>query len=352
MNEKEIKMLYEDNLQRTAPDMEKLWSRIENAVDEAERDQQYNRTDAAPVRAIQVSGKKKGNQNLVRILAAAAAFAIILSAGVFILGKDKLQTSDGTNKAETSAEARLSEKSDDVPAAAEDNESTPQNALLPDNAERTENAGDSSNQEGKAAEASETELNYDAVADDVPKDEATADSTRRKPVKYEDVTDGKRSIGIADYIPKSITEFNEDEVLEETRFFLCCTVIGAEQGESSCTYTIRTESSFIKDDFENIPEGSEFAFESSSPLLLSEGTKYLLPFTQDAYGMHLLGESAPQIEFASDGRVIFHNGWESLCENSDECVFPEDAGLGIYTNRMRIASADNIRTLIQKWMGL
>ena len=79
-DDREIKMLYRDNAQRTAPDMEKLWSRIESEID---------KTDAVPQRRIVQTKKTTNSRRTIRaLISCAAAFIVIAGIGVYAARKN------------------------------------------------------------------------------------------------------------------------------------------------------------------------------------------------------------------------------------------------------------------------
>lgn len=72
-DDEEIREMYKANVRAAAPDMGRLWSRIEAAVDASEQE-----TQVSARQQIKPSGRKKG---MMRAAAAAAAFVLVAGAG-------------------------------------------------------------------------------------------------------------------------------------------------------------------------------------------------------------------------------------------------------------------------------
>ena len=283
-DDREIKMLYKENLQRTAPDMEKLWSRIESRLDETDK------TDTLPRR--EISQTKKTNK-MARLTAWAAAAVIIFSVGALVLNSNSPQ-----------------KDTSDRPA----------------------------NNAGNTAPADNAEA-------------AEPGSSRAEPVSYESLPLGHSGVRTAAYKPAGDEYFVESAVLSKAEVFADVRVTAAQEHEGFCRYTLQTVALYKEQ--ETVPAQSrELILDSSSPLLLSTGGEYLLPLYEDSSGWHLAFENAPQIELTQDGRVVFHNGWKSLIEDSSECIYPENKYDEFFFDRMRIAPAENIETLIAVWRSL
>ncbi|MBR6044034.1 MAG: hypothetical protein IKP47_00215 [Ruminococcus sp.] len=337
MNEKEIKMLYEEDLQRTAPDMDKLWSRIESAVDAAE-----NKTDTPAAGNIQAATRKKNN--IIRFAAMAAACALIISAGIFILGRDKPKTSE-TSYSETQnggnafasdiADGKNDAKTAEKPAEAAEFSSR-QEEIRAD--EALDNETEKTEKSEKAA---------DAVEDAAPQEEMSGSQAA---VDYKSLTGRTKEQLVRNYKPEYSGSFNEDAVLAQTDILLECLIVKAEPKDSFCTYTAEVINGYARSG-EGLQAGSQITFDSASPVLLSEGGQYLLPLAKNGDGYKLVFESAPQIEYVPGGNIVFHDGWTTLCEGSETCIYPTNSYNSEYSGRMRLAPAENIQKLTDKWAG-
>lgn len=316
MNEKEIRDMYRENVRQTAPDMERLWNRIEQKIDEADKTE----SPALPQREITVS--KGGKNTFTKALGWAAAFVIVFSAGAFILNrntveKDKSQSSGKENYSAEIDEYSYSNISPSEELSAE-------------------------NEPGEAEPGNETQ---EIGGHDIKSETAPA------AVDYSKLAlDHSAELLTADYAPRGDDFFVESQVLAETETFLDCKVEKVEQDKSFCTYTLTVIECWTKS--AEYPSGSTLTLVSTSPLLLAEGGEYLLPVTLTDEGLRLVFENAPQIEYTLDGSVVFHNGWKTLNEGSQECIYPENSKDKFFYDRMRITSKDKVETLITRWQEL
>jgi len=73
--DEEIVEMYKANIQTAGPDMEKLWNRIESAVDASERNEETLKREKI---------KSSGRNNIMRFVVTAAALAVVAYAGVKI----------------------------------------------------------------------------------------------------------------------------------------------------------------------------------------------------------------------------------------------------------------------------
>ncbi len=295
LSESEIKMLYKENVQRTAPDMERLWSRIERTIDENGQ-KEADTADSASRGMIETN--RDSSRRMAKLTAWAAAAVLIVSVGALALNREKPAKDNTDNTAKT---------------------------------EQYTAGGNDSMAEGGAAEQ---------LTETAPPIERT---------EYSALPLAHSGIKTADYKPSGDEYFAESRVLEKTSEFIDVRVQYAEEHTHYCTYTLKVIRAYLPDGEE---EGTTLTLDSASPLLLAEGGEYLLPVYTDSKGLHLVFENAPQIEYTQDGRVVFHNGWYSLGEGSAECIYPENKYDEFFFDRMRIADAGNVKTLIERWRSL
>lgn len=315
MNEKEIRDMYQENVRQTAPDMERLWSRIEQKIDEADKTE----SPAAPQREITVT--KGGKNTFTKALGWAAAFVIVFSAGALILNRNGVETDKTQSSGKENYTADIQEDS---------YSSKPANDAISDEKEPNE---------------AEPENVQEIGGHDIKSETAPA------AVDYSKLAlDHSAELLTADYAPRGDDFFVESEVLAETETFLDCKVESVEQDKSFCTYTLTVVECWTKS--VEYPSGSTLTLVSTSPLLLAEGGEYLLPVTLTDEGLRLVFENAPQIEYTLDGSVVFHNGWKTLNEGSQECIYPENSKDKFFYDRMRITSKDKVETLITRWQAL
>jgi len=89
MTDRDIEKLYKEEAERTAPDMDKLWSRISEAADRSDAQEQAAKRP-------QLSRRR----SVLRAAAVAAVLAITVSAGVLIFGREKaskIKTSESSS---------------------------------------------------------------------------------------------------------------------------------------------------------------------------------------------------------------------------------------------------------------
>ncbi|MGN1415728.1 MAG: hypothetical protein ACI4XF_02725 [Oscillospiraceae bacterium] len=145
--------------------------------------------------------------------------------------------------------------------------------------------------------------------------------------------------------------FVEGEVLENTDFFLDCTVDSAEYDPTSGTVTYTVSPIHVI-----CPKSMTLPYEleivSGRAYVLSEGNEYLLPISvSDDGGYHIADSCAPQIELTGDGYVLFQNGWKSLMDGDEQYLWknsssPDD----FFYDRMNITSESKLQNLFDKFL--
>ena len=317
--DREIKMLYRDNAQRTAPDMEKLWSRIESEID---------KTDAVPQRTIVQTKKTTNNKTMIRaIISCAATFIIVFGITAVIArnsaspdksserdfrSESRMNAADNTNGAETLTGGSIVSKADSITY----NEGTK-------GAEEAEEAEQSDKTDRKSGEkATDNGLVRDSDDPVGETDGAAYSSPASEAQRSEQQT------AEADSSP-------EYTVLSRTTAFLDAKVISTEQNGDSCTYTLETLKTYGRN---GTTEGGEVKLEAEIPLGLTVGEEYLIPVTEDETGIHPALYREAQIMFTGDGRIRFPVLWTALAEGA------EDTGDGFMA-----VTADRTEKLIEKW---
>ena len=327
-DDREIKMLYRDNAQRTAPDMEKLWSRIESEID---------KTDAVPQRRIVQTKKTTNSRRTIRtLISCAAAFIVIAGIGVYAAwksagpdmateksskGESRMKEADGGGAYSTGSFSETNGGADVINAAEEtqtENKSTSkvgdktkQNDLTPDT-KKADNVQDNT----KTAETADAEGEAKTAGEQ----------------EYKETEDNRNQTAGA-------TASAEDAALTGASMFLDVTA-GSEEASSDGNFitTVRVLASYgIRGDTK---EG-EIQLISSRSLGLKEGSEYMIPVYEDDSGIHAAYCHAPQIEITADGKAIFPKMWTSLCRGAEE-----------YGGGLMITSAENVMKMIDDWRGV
>lgn len=327
MNKKQLKNQYIAHCEDTAPDMEKLWERIESGLDEKSE----NSVTSKPVKTF--SFRKAA----VWCMACAAVLVVIIGMN------GTLKTADGMTQ--NAAIARDAEEngysydgvlSETFAAAAEAVEEPEE-----------EEIADEAIVENKVPIVETVPVTEAVIAAD---ESATTSGTEK--VYYSElklnppvVTDVALPFPTAE--PFGDDFFVEEKVLAETDIIVdayVANVFYSSSGDTVC-YLLSTE------DAENNDLGS-IIVESASRYALQLDREYVLPLKKTENGYHLVFENAPQIERTLDGGIIFHNGWKCLTENSAELVYPQGGIDDFFYDRMRFSYKDGIGVLDEKWKAV
>lgn len=312
MNKKELKKLYSAHCENIAPDMEKLWEKIESGLEEKPE----NGVTSKQVRTVNF-----------RAAAAwcAVCAAIVISVPSVILGGAR--STNGMDSAERSGAASYEK------AAYENAASNP-----------AETAGDGlSYTAPPAAEAALSSLS--SAEEGVSEEETEAIPPNR--VYYEEldlapVLYSNRPSEMPYAEPAGDEFFVEEKVLAETDIIVDAVVdMVYSSGNGTVCYVLSAEDS-DKNDMSGI------TVESASPYLLQMNREYILPLKANEDMYSLVFENAPQIECTRDGGVIFHNGWKSLDEHSDEVIYPQTGADDFFYDRMRFSYTDGMTVLSEK----
>jgi len=141
--------------------------------------------------------------------------------------------------------------------------------------------------------------------------------------------------------------FSEDEILQDTRFFIDVKILSGYQDTESGNmhYTLQ-----ILDVYGGDLNLSEITLETSSAYILEQNHEYVLPVTAD---LNLAYECAPQIEKTQDENLIIPNGWYTLMQSNAIPVLYTSYGKDDYFyDRMYLTKNLNLDLLIQKWQKL
>lgn len=297
MTRKEAEKLYKASRQTAAPDMDKLWERIEDGLTEKSAAEEQPTV-------------KRHNITLKRCLGAAAvcaAAAIILPFAFSPYFGNMKSTSDNA----------VFIQNDEAFAEANDECSD-------EEMEYTSEVAASETTSENASSANGAQLDYSAL------DLADGIDTGLR---------GKGSDG---------TLFDEDSVLAETVSFVDGIVENVYAGEECIYYELRAVETYGNAGADE--ELLTIASDSDIPMLLNR--EYLVPLKQTENGLHTAVESVPQIEITLDKGMVFYNGWKSLNDESALVIscpkqYPDD----FFYDRMKF-SYSGYMELITKWQKL
>ncbi|MDE5992973.1 MAG: hypothetical protein K2G87_07990 [Oscillospiraceae bacterium] len=303
-NDKNIKELYKAHAEQNAPDMDALWERIEQGLDEK------NAEDISGVTSSPVKKSITFRKIAVRAALAAAAVLIILPAAFRGANTSNMASDGGSmfNKAENAAPSAVQE------AAADE-----------------ENGYDASDLDGGAVGT-------------VMSDENTFGGT----VLYESLN--LAPAGTAADMPSGETSgddfFVEANVLIHTDIIVNAYVDRVYSRGGTVCYELTAENADTR-------ETENITVESATPYRLLENRSYLLPLTVNGGVYSLAFENAPQIEVTLDGGMIFHNGWVTLDdESAADVIYPQNGIDDFFYDRMKFSYSADADILVKKWHEL
>lgn len=142
-----------------------------------------------------------------------------------------------------------------------------------------------------------------------------------------------------------VTYFVESEVLSQTERFVDVKVRSASynEAENAVEYELYD---VLGDTVLNISTAvgnGENNTLSSDRYVLKMGHEYILPLGERDGKYYIVFPSAPQTELTEDGYAVFHNGWTSLMENETaylEC--PRNGKDDYFYDRMAVTFAENL----------
>ncbi len=308
MNKKELKKQYIAHCENTAPDMEKLWEKIESGLEEK------------PESGVTSKPVKTFNFRKAAVWCTACAAALI-AVPAFIIGANNLKNPRRFSMSQNEAAA-----GDMITAAP---------------------AADGGFIE-KPADAAPAEI-FD---EEVRIESSATTASLPETVYYEELALAEPVVSDVAF-PFPTAEpfgdefFVEENVLAETDIIVNAfvnDVFYSSEGGTVC-YVLTAEDN-DKNDMGRI------TVESATRYTLKMGREYILPLKETEDGYRLVFENAPQIECTLDGGVIFHNGWQSLDENSCWVSYPRNTVDDFFYDRMRFSYTDGMESITQKWREL
>lgn len=143
--------------------------------------------------------------------------------------------------------------------------------------------------------------------------------------------------------------FVESEVLENTDFFLDCTVENVSYNSSaqSVSYTVSPIHVICP---ENISLPETVTLNAGTAYVMTEGKKYLLPVSVDSSGYKITDSCAPQTMITPEGYVIFQNGWQSLSDSDSMYIAKDKASPDdFFYDRMNITAENSLQNLFDSF---
>lgn len=317
-NEKNIKKLYIEHCESSAPDMDSIWEKIESGLEEKSE----NRVTSKPARTLAFRRTAAW-----RAVCAAAVIAV----PVVLIGINN--SKNISNTSDSGAYIR--------------NEEAMESEMLAD-ASPAEEIYEGSAEGEPNIEASQTTAltdNYHAVGNN------TLTESYEEKIYYSDLSFAYDLQSNRPWEPPyAETEgdeyFVEDKILIETDVIVEAVVdMVYSSGNGTVCYVLNAEDQ-DKNDMGSI------VVESATPYLMKMNREYILPLKENDGEYSLVFENSPQIECTLDGGVVFHNGWESLNEGSEYLVYPKNGIDDFFYDRMRFSYIDAMAVIKDKWLLL
>lgn len=324
--ELEVKREYESYIEKSSPDFDAVWNKIESEIEKTPQ-------------------IKVKNNRAFKGIVAVAACAVICIIGAGIANSPSLKAEDKMNAMDTAVE------SEDMAV----------------------------NNEGTAFESEDsvfTTTTADMVVDQAPGDMPVNDNIADDEVSC----DGIDKIEIEQvtkpaFLPESIETiqyseiavrfsspvdidlnydfdeyFVEDEMLRKTEYILSVEVLDVEITEdSTLLYYLG-----VGDDYSQSGIESFIEVESASPYQMLRGSYYIIFLYEENGEYRLSFENAPQMEISHSG-LVFHNGFLSLTDGSVYVLYPKEDVNEYFYDRMRFhwgSYSDIITPVVDKWRGL
>lgn len=316
MTRKEIEKQVREQMQQTITDKEALWAKIESRLPEQKPGNQ-----PAP----------KLKRSMLRQVLAAAACLLLAAAGLSIwTGLERPRTSFDLI---AEAPADYQQGAGSAMSEAEEEQNDLHYAY----------GGD----EGDAEEEAEAEPEAPAEGNAAAPKAEESDSGM---LTYDDLhVDARHSL--ADSVDRTLLEadggfFSLAGVLEDTEVFADVQVFGGEQDKETgeITYTVQVLETYGDEDLPEV-----LTLSTGSPYLMEATHRYVLPLCRDADGWRLTDDSAPQMERTLDDKVLIHNGWYLLTENSVPVLCEQSGADDYFYDRMCLIDAETLETFLNGW---
>lgn len=316
INEKKLKKLYIAHCESSAPDMDKIWEKIESGLSEKSE----NRITSKPVMTF-------GFRRAAAWCAVCAAAVIAVPAVILgINNSEKISNTSDSGVYIRNEDATLDNASPDEEEIYYE-DPTEEGMHIVTNHATVQTENENADYIDTAKEFYEEKIYYSdlSFAYDLQ-------SNRPSEPPYAETAGDEY--------------FVEDKVLIETDVIVDAVVdMVYSSGNGTVCYVLNAEDQ-DKNDMGSI------VVESATPYLLKMNREYILPLKEDDGEYRLVFENAPQIECTLDGGAVFHNGWESLNEDSAYLVYPQNGIDDFFYDRMRFSYTDAVAVIKDKWLLL
>ncbi|MCH5348848.1 MAG: hypothetical protein J1E40_05955 [Oscillospiraceae bacterium] len=307
ISSRKFKKLYMEHVERSTPDMDALWEKIESELEPKPE----NGVTSKLVR------KKISFARPVLKWAVCVAALLMIPISVRIINNSSVSKSLDSNTAQEQ---------------------------MKDGGSGFTNGGAyiAADMEAPKEESADNEVAF------VPDSKSASDmGTIKRSVLYEELFPDSDETAVP--VPKAETSgddfFVEENVLIETDLIVTAhinKVYG--KGDTVC-YEITAENS-------ETMETESFVLESATPYVMKPERNYILPLKAENGDYRLVFENAPQIELADGGGMIFHNGWKTLDafeENPIDVIYPQNGIDDFFYDRMRFSYRSDITPLLDEW---
>lgn len=249
MDEKKLTELYNNEIEGSAPDFDKLWEKIESSI---------------TPEPIKITPKK----SVFKSLGAVAAFFLIITVSAVSL------TTSRINEEAPSADVQQTQMA----------------------------AGEIMNSDEAAAEEELPEEYAESPACD-----NAADGSAK--LSYSDLKfmSYSETVLTCSEAPYGDSYFVEEDILREADVIIRGVVnnVYLSEGGNSLCYDMEISGSYPEADIMDI------TVESRSAYAMKRGREYLIPLKETENGYRTVFDHVPQIEFTADGGMVYYNGWTS-----------------------------------------
>lgn len=309
MNGKKVEKIYRNHAENIAPDMDALWERIERGLEEKS---EMGITSRPVHRKISIT-------KITALTAACIAALIIAPVVINNIDKAAMSTENVTFEAVSDEAVHENDKS------------------------FVDKEESSTSFEEFSDEVFDFKNNVEA---EEVNDEAYVSET--KTVYYDRLALAPTSN--QNLMPEISTSgddfFVEERILIETDVIVSAYIDNVySSGNGAICYEITAN---------NVETGKKESIylESATPYVMQENRSYILPLKKDSGEYSLTFENAPQIELTLDDGMIFHNGWETLDNDSFDVIYPQGSTDDYFYDRMKFSYTADLSALLQKWHEL
>lgn len=290
MNEKNLKKLYNDEIQNSAPDMDALWDKIEKNLPNKDSE------------TVTSYSKKKPFITMKKCLAAAAVCAMLAITIPTAFRSTELskETENLTEKEQYSSDVFEEQ------AAAE--------------IENTESIYEETN-------AASSPLSYNDLRFAESNDDSVTECTGE---------------------PNGDDYFVEEDILAQTQLFVDAVVNDVySSSDGECIYYKMS----IIDKYTNATDKlkENITVSSCSPYRMKKSREYIIPLKYTDDGYCTVFDGVPQIEVTLDSGIVFYSGWKSLGDSAQNIIYPQDSIDDFFYDRMKFSYKKDITKLIEAW---